>query len=116
MTDVAWLALVLLAQFIVPDSRVFRGRVLTGSMQRVVRWRRTDHRGRWLFRVIQIGTVIAAFLVGLLPLHLEQGIVVALYLDDYLTGDDDRRRRFRDAVRNKVKWLMQLPAAEGVRA
>lgn len=35
---------------------------------------------------------------------------IVLLLDDYLTGDDDRWRRFWEAVRNKVRWLMELPA------
>jgi hypothetical protein len=34
---------------------------------------------------------------------------VCLYLDDYLTGDDDKWRRFWEGVRNKIKWLMKLP-------
>lgn len=37
------------------------------------------------------------------------GGCIVYFLDDYLTGDDDRWRRFKDAVRNKIRWLMELP-------
>ena len=35
-------------------------------------------------------------------------LVIVLYLDDYLFGDDDGKRRW-DWVRNKIKWKMELP-------
>jgi len=34
--------------------------------------------------------------------------LIALYVDDYLFGDDEGRRRW-ESVRNKVKWRMALP-------
>jgi hypothetical protein len=36
-------------------------------------------------------------------------LLVSLYLDDYLTGDDERWHRFKDRARNAVKWRMMLP-------
>lgn len=36
--------------------------------------------------------------------------LLALILDDLLTGDDDRWKRFKDRARNAIRWRMTLPA------
>ena len=36
-------------------------------------------------------------------------LTIGLLLDDYYFGDDDHWQRFKELVRNKVKWKMQLP-------
>ena len=36
-------------------------------------------------------------------------LVMALYLDDYFTGDDERWKRFKSKARNALRWLMELP-------
>lgn len=41
--------------------------------------------------------------------------MIALYLDDYLSDDDDRKK-FWDTVRNKIKWKMELPKPVQVRS
>jgi hypothetical protein len=46
--------------------------------------------------------------------HLAQHAVfcllfLGLFFDDYLFGDDDRWKRFKGWVGNKVKWKMTLP-------
>lgn len=37
--------------------------------------------------------------------------IIALVLDDLLTGDDDRWKRFKDRARNAIRWRMTLPPA-----
>lgn len=36
-------------------------------------------------------------------------LLAAFYLDDYVTGDDDRWRRFKSFARNLFRWRMELP-------
>lgn len=59
-------------------------------------------------RVTQI--IAVGILTWPFPQAIQWTAFIALYLDDYLTGDDDRWKRFKDEARNKVKWLMELPA------
>lgn len=35
--------------------------------------------------------------------------LLLLWVDDWLTGDDDRWNRFKSRARNAVKWKMALP-------
>lgn len=97
-----------------------RGR-LTRMLRRVLPWRplwSTSLRLR-IFRVV---SVVLAIIV---PLSLQfpharfisTGYVTwftaaAFAVDDYLTGNDDKWRRFWRGARNKVRWLMRLPARE----
>lgn len=37
-------------------------------------------------------------------------LIDALLVDDLLNGDDEQRKKRWDAVRNKIKWRMELPA------
>lgn len=41
--------------------------------------------------------------------HVYGFVWLAFVLDDHLFGDDDLRRRRWEAVRNKIRWLMELP-------
>lgn len=36
--------------------------------------------------------------------------LIGIELDDFLNGDEDKRRRRREWVKNKVKWLKTRPA------
>ena len=60
--------------------------------------------GRWL-------TMIAA--IWPVPLPWWWLILIVLDLDDYVNGDDDDRwRKLREGAKNRVKWLMELPARQ----
>lgn len=89
--------------------RVYRGRFLTEPLARKFGILNV------LVRITQIGfMLVSVTILSVLERHghpaFFYGVVsFALYLDDYLTGDDDRWKRFKDAVRNKVKWRMRLP-------
>lgn len=40
-------------------------------------------------------------------------IFICLYLDDYMTGDDERWQRFREGVRRLLKAAQRTPQTEG---
>lgn len=68
-------------------------------------------------RIVQmVGALSVAFTLEILVgwdatvVNMLYGLaLLALWLDDWFTGDDDERKRRWEAVKNKVKWLMVLP-------
>lgn len=86
-----------------PD-RLYKGRLLTAWIRRRVRLLQGGATCR-ISQIIGIGVLTRTF-----PAGIQWIAFIALYLDDYLTGNDDRWKRFKDEAHNKVKWLMELPA------
>lgn len=108
--ELGWWAVFLFFLFKMPHGNWFRGKVFTMPIRRRVRLLQPGFRCRV--------TQVLAISVGeaFLPIHRQELInalywapVFVLMIDDWLTGGDDGWKRFRDAVRNKVKWLMHLP-------
>jgi hypothetical protein len=109
----AWFALALGVQLTVTwifPQRVNKGKILT---QPIVRFFPQP----WLARTSQIFANYGAYELCRYGLNLPVKplnviywtVYIALYMDDYLTGDDDKWKKFKDAVKNKIKWLMDLP-------
>jgi hypothetical protein len=83
------------------------------------RWLHRWFRDRFVLRMFQI-TVIGLLLAGAQVIFGQVGTALGnlifwgcyamLFLDDYLTGDDDNWRRFKEWAKNKIKWKMPLPA------
>lgn len=102
------------------QQRVGRGRFLSRPLWRFRLFAPRVHpwgdviasytRVKQMFVMIPVYCVAALFLR---PWHMIYfGILIARYMDDYLTGDDDQWRRFKSWARNKIKWKTPLPAAE----
>lgn len=110
--DWMWL-LTLFVQFVVTigfPRRFGNGRLLTRPMMQLIpHFPRHRSGARYLFRMGQLTVFGVAKNVSGLPEPILWSIFIALYLDDYMTGDDDQWKRRWEAVRNKVKWLMELP-------
>jgi hypothetical protein len=119
-----WVSVYSVSIAIVPFVRQFRGKILTMPIRRRVRCfriealvGRRDRRG-FMLRMVQIFVLSLVNFVG-----ISDAVATVIYwlgasaffVDDYLTGDDDRWKRFTDAVRNKVSWKMLLPAPVKVR-
>lgn len=125
-----WLLLQLAAQLFVGIFHwrlVGKGRILTRPLWRFRPFRPPVSRlsGRPVYSVVRTKQIIVLAIVELPTAFLMDTpylspigatILVSLYLDDYFTGDDDRWKRFKDAVRNAIKWKMRLPIIqEGMR-
>lgn len=68
----------------------------------------------WTTRLAQIFAVVFVWLIVgyVADIHIaipEAISITVLYLDDYLTGDDEKWKRFKNRVRNKIKWRMHVP-------
>lgn len=107
-------------------SRVGRGRLLSRPLARYRPFSPMTLFGPiWsLLRLKQLLLLILlwapARFTGLIPPWTTEAFnlaVAALYLDDYLTGDDERWKRFKE-LKNKVKWrrFRAAPALSSPRA
>ena len=112
-----WNAVYLGVLFATPSRKLYRGKILTMPFRRRIRYFQPrsigarDGRG-FCFRLLQLP--VAAAVLTIFSLNGAWNMVpwlwcIALYLDDYLTGDDERWKRFKDWAGNKVKWRMELP-------
>lgn len=59
--------------------------------------------------VLMICIPIDALSSDFLADHLYYALVLGQALDDYVNGDDEQRKKRWEFVKNKVKWLMELP-------
>lgn len=107
---IAEFAVLLCVAFLPGRRRLFRGKVFTMWMRRLAA-RPGMLASGFAIRLLQIcaGGLLFQDLLGS---GQDWVWFVALYADDYLTGGDDQGKRFKGWARNKVKWLMQLPAPE----
>lgn len=104
----------LLMLFATPRRKLFRGKVLTMWVRRAIRFFRPRGFGSLDVR----GLILRTFQVMVPAFYFDHGSWqilpwlwgIVLYLDDYLTGDEDQWKRFKDWARNKIKWRMELPA------
>lgn len=99
---------------VLPGHRkIFRGRIFTRPVTKFFRrfCRPLSH--GLTVRLLQL-TIVGDLLVFFVPggRFVEKNHVwfALLYLDDWATGDDDEWNRFKEWCRNRVKWLMELPA------
>lgn len=112
LTWLAWQGLQFFFVLLPGRRRVFRGKILTMPVRRRVRFFDLHP---FPCRVIQ--TLVVCVPMTFLASNgtqtvVDTGWLAALYLDDYLTGDDDQWRRFKDRVKNAVRWKMALPQTE----
>lgn len=107
----SWVVLTLVIQLgsqIIKPRNYMRGKYLTMPLRN--RFPRVFN--NWWCRMIQIFSllfsyfVIAAFWHGAAYLYFIS--LMALAIDDYFADDEDKKR-FKEWVRNKVKWKMELP-------
>lgn len=99
---VYWMAL-----WILPASKMGNG--YTGRI--LFRW--VHRRNRYIVRFMcwwGVSLVVSflwhrpfAFSITFWP------VAIGFIADDYYFGDDDERKKRWDAVKNKIKWLMDLP-------
>jgi hypothetical protein len=113
MNDWAWVILVLVVQLgciLLKPRNIGKGKYITMPLRRALP-KIFDHMWCRLFQIlllIGIQLMIDAVMHGHLGFYLYCVGMIALYLDDYLSDDDDRKK-FWDMVRNKIKWKMELP-------
>jgi hypothetical protein len=123
MTTLAWIPLGLSVQLFVGicwASSVGKGRVLSRPLWRFRPFRYGVYRG-WDggirasgVRMLQIWALIAVyvpacfFLGAAITVPTYWLLIIALYMDDYVTGDDERWKRFKQWARNKLRWRMVL--------
>lgn len=117
--SLAWLVIYCAAVVMVPARSLYRGKILTMPIRRRTRLFSPtvdgifDIRGANL-RLIQLVTV--GWGIGwFIPYAFCWLLMILLYLDDRFTGDDDRWKKFKESVRNRVKWKMKLPQPVTVR-
>lgn len=111
----SWNVIYQILIFATPRRCLFRGKILTWWIRK--RIFRPSARSRYdtsglLLRTVQIMVVCGGlfFVVSQLVANVLGWIwCIGLYVDDYLTGDDDKWKRFKGWVGNKVKWKMELP-------
>lgn len=106
-----WLVLSLVVQLgsiLLKPQNNCKGKLITIPMKRLLRWKHDDPIGNLFFRVVIQMLCFAFILAFFAPAWAYSLWVIALYLDDYMS-DDDTFKRFRDMVRNKIKWKMELP-------
>lgn len=109
-----WRLVIFFVVFMVPAKKQFRGKMLTVPIRKMVRF---FDRHPFVLRITQLE---AQGLPTQYVFHASDRMIwvvgglwiAALCIDDYLTGDDDSWRKFKDWARNKVKWRMQLPRTE----
>ena len=105
------------AIFLFHPNRFGRGKILTRPLIRLLRLPENDYLVRNFVRASQVFVLLIWLSVMVFTHAMSRDkrmfiyftLVTALYLDDYLTGDDDKWKKFKDAVRNKIKWKMELP-------
>lgn len=109
----------------IPLARWFRGRILTRPIRRRVRWFAMPPPGSVTrdaagYRCRASQVIVVSFAAAAASEWLYQAVFwavsFALILDDYLTGDDERWKRFRDWCGNRVRWLMEMPHVSEPRA
>jgi len=90
------------------NSRLFRGRLFTRPLCRRVRFLREPFVARCVQWAVVLGVSMAVpGVVGDACFWVPWTV---FHLDDWFTGGDDDWRRRWESVRNRVRWLMQLPA------
>lgn len=125
MIILAWVVLQLGVQLFVGfrfPRRIGKGRIFTrpfwgvpGFRPYISPWDGTIYAAN--VRVAQFGVIftteLALIFTGLVGGWLNRVVnvvIILLYLDDYVTGDDEKWKRFKETLKNAVKWKMPLPA------
>lgn len=121
MVDTSYFVIAIVVQFYViffHHRRLCKG-VITRAWRKVVRVNPFGAFGPAAWRVIfQYCPLIPVtmFLLGEPYAYRIQMLwLIALYLDDWLFGDDDANKRRKEALKNKVKWLW-TPSMEPARS
>lgn len=107
----------IVVDFAVPRRKEQKGYIWRAVRATLFRWFFIKKPPEQLFRRFMVFSAIVYYGVLLqLPLSDFQtgalffAFFTVLALDDYLNGDDDDRKKRWDWVRNKIRWLMELPA------
>lgn len=112
MTYWSWIVLVVAIQWITPrlnPKGYQKGKLFTMPLRKRIKF----FDSFWC-RFKQITCVLFPFdlflhvTVGNIASYVYFMSIIILYLDDYMTNDDNLKR-WMTAVRNKVKWKMILP-------
>lgn len=120
----SWWILFWGTRFFVPDRLIGRGFVTRKILARLPPkkwWRRgyTAYNYRnflWWIVTLLLQITIWPQLAGNLYYPVFWGVVIALMLDDYYFGDDDKWKKLWEGIKNTVKWKMELPQTQTERA
>jgi hypothetical protein len=84
-----------------------RGKILTMPLRKRVKFFDSEWcRTKQIFVLIVINIPVSLFVH--FSTYIYFFIIIALFLDDYFTNDDDMKKWWME-VRNKIKWKMELP-------
>jgi hypothetical protein len=107
VTWLPYMILWLVVMMAVPVRKHQKGIAWT-FLRKIPPWRLI--RGMEPFQCFVRFMLLVYSIVWWLPTEAVFSVYILLEMDDYLNGDDDDRKRRWEGVKNKVKWLMELPA------
>lgn len=98
-----WIAMYFFSYIITPWNKLGNG--YTGRI--FFRW--VPRNWRYVVRYMAWwGITLVPILMGI-PNYVFWIVAIAFIVDDYYFGDDDERKKRWDLMKNKIKWLMDLP-------
>lgn len=113
----AWYLIYMTSIWMIPNERLCKGFITKKVLRRVIPPRsmwNTGTSGHGYRYLIWLGfNFITLFVFHLRDIYWDAlfwGVMIVLLMDDYIFGDDDRWKRLWEGGKNKVKWLMDLPA------
>lgn len=110
MSFLAWFAIGLGIQLglpLVKPRNLARG-YITRWMMRLTH---TPSEFRYFYRILQLFMLLSLEIATLLHPVGYWVIVVVLYGDDWLFGDDEFKKKLKEA-KNKIKWKMKVPVLD----
>lgn len=118
MNFIVWWVLYFMALFFVPKAKVHKGYGWSFLRRWIYPWKWIPAvYPDWREPLHSLGRLLAlGCLLWPLAFFQDEGwvwfylAIIVLALDDYVNGDDDDRKKRHEWVKNKIKWLMQLPA------
>lgn len=117
MSGWAWLGLYFLSQFSVPAKKKCRGLFTRYILARIIpprRWWKSapgnDTYRYFLWMGVNLPLQYTVLLHNdALGEAIFWGGYILMLLDDYLFGDDNSWKKFKEWAGNKIKWKMELP-------
>ncbi len=110
----------IIAMNVVPERKKQNGYIWRGLRATMFRWILSQKPPKQMMRrfltfSFALWAITEPFLNEPISGSLFYTLLIVMELDDYLNGDDDDRKKRWEAVKNKIKWLMDLPPkpAEG---
>lgn len=92
-------------------TRYANGKIFSRWLRRKLKWQRANIRMSQIVAVsaIELGAQEAFGIRDHIQFGIFWSVYILLFVDDYLTGDDDQTKRFLNWVKNKIRWKMYLP-------